>query len=198
MKTTHVAALVVSMLGVMPGAMAQDMTSGLSAGVLDIVDEVRIGGHYHNVYWTMLPQGFNEWWWGQPGDVSFDVLFKSPDSEAFRWIGSPRPEIGATISLTGYEHLFHVGVTWQLPVFETPFYLEGTFGAAAHSGYLTGAPGLYRNLGCPVNFYERFGVGANLSENVTATLTYEHTSNAGLCQANAGLSNVGVRLGWKF
>lgn len=198
MKSLRVAALLLSVCAGTPVAFAQDMAALPSAGVLDFVDEVRIGGHYHNVYWTMLPQGFNEWWWGQPGDVSFDVLFKSPDIEAFRWIGSPRPEVGTTISLGGYENLLHVGLTWQLPVFETPFYLEGTFGAAAHSGYLTNAPGLYRNLGCEVNFYERFGVGANLSENVTATLTYEHTSNAGLCQQNAGLSNVGVRVGWKF
>jgi hypothetical protein len=55
-----------------------------------------------------------------------------------------------------------------------------------------------RNLGCRVNFYEVFGIGANLGENVTATLTYEHTSNLGLCGANQGLSNFGVRLGWKF
>ncbi len=55
-----------------------------------------------------------------------------------------------------------------------------------------------KNFGCRVNFYERFGIGANLSDNVTATVSYEHTSNNSWCEANDGLSNFGVRLGWKF
>lgn len=182
-----------------PMASGQDQAApSFDVGVLDIVDEVRLGGHFHNVYWTMLPQGFGDWDWSKPGDVSFDVLFKSPEHDVFRWLGSPRPEVGVNLSLSGYESLLYFGLTWQVPVFETPFYLEGTFGGAAHSGYLTGAPGEFRNMGCRVNFYERFGVGANLSENVTATLTYEHTSNNDYCVANAGLSNFGLRLGWKF
>jgi len=85
-----------------------------------------------------------------------------------------------------------------LPLFETPFYLEGTFGAAVHNGVLAGAVGTRKNFGCAVNFYERFGVGARLGENATATLTYEHSSNNGWCAANDGLSNFGLRVGWKF
>jgi hypothetical protein len=37
-----------------------------------------------------------------------------------------------------------------------------------------------------------------LGEHATATLTYEHTSNANLCAANQGLSNFGIRLGYRF
>ena len=166
--------------------------------IADVVSELRIGGHIHDVHYAMLPFLVNEWEYDNIGDVSFDVLFRTPDLDAFRWIGSPRPEIGATISLNGYESLAHLGLTWQLPVFDTPLYLEGTFGAAINSGYLHNAPVGYSSFGCRVNFYERFGVGAHVSDNVTATLTYEHTSNAGLCGDNAGLSNVGLRLGWKF
>ena len=178
---------------------AQDFTSALpSAGVLDIVDEVRIGGNFHDVYYTMIPQNFGEWDTSRFEDVSFDILFTSPDMDAFRWIGSPRPELGTTLNLRGQDSLFHAGLTWQLPVFDTPFYLEGTFGAALNTGYLDNAPAGRNNFGCRVNFYERFGVGANLSESVTATLTYEHTSNADLCDENDGLSNFGLRVGMKF
>ena len=178
---------------------AQDIPAGVpSSGVFDIVDEVRIGGHFHGIYWTMLPQNLQDWKWSRLEDVSFDVLFTSPDIDAFRWIGSPRPEVGVTLNIKGQDSLLHAGLTWQVPMFDTPIYLEGTFGAAAHTGYLTNAPQGQQNFGCRVNFYERFGIGANLTENATATLTYEHTSNAGLCQANSGLSNFGLRLGWKF
>jgi lipid A 3-O-deacylase len=182
----------------MPG-MAQDIPAGVpSAGVLDIVDEVRIGGGYHMVYWTMLPQNPGDWYMDRPEDITFDVLFTSPDMDAFRWIGAPRPEIGATINTHGEDSMFHAGLTWQAHVFDTPFYVEGTFGAATHTGYLTDAPDGRREYGCRVNFYERFGVGVDITEQATATLTYEHMSNAGLCGDNAGISNFGLRLGWKF
>ncbi|UXN71489.1 acyloxyacyl hydrolase [Devosia neptuniae] len=163
-----------------------------------VVDELRIGVHAHSVDSTMLPFSVQNWDLGHIEDVSFDVLFTSPDLDAFRWVGAPRPEVGATLNLGDGDSIAHLGLTWQLPVFETPFYLEGTFGAAVNDGYLTGAPEGRKNFGCRVNFYERFGVGANLSENMTATLTYEHTSNNGWCDANDGLSNFGLRVGWKF
>ncbi len=163
-----------------------------------VVDELRIGLHAHDVHHAALPFLVNEWRLNQIENISFDVLFTSPDLDAFRWIGSPRPEVGATINLDGQDSIAHAGLTWQLPLFDTPVYLEGTFGAAIHDGYLTGAPAGRKNFGCRVNFYERFGVGMNLGDNATATLTYEHTSNNDWCGANEGLSNFGLRLGWKF
>jgi lipid A 3-O-deacylase len=165
----------------------------------DIVDEIRIGIHAHDVSYAALPFKF-DYDLSQIEDLSFDVLFTSPDIDAFRWIGSPRPDLGVTINLDGQDSLAHLGLTWHLPVFDTPFYVEGTFGGAVHNGYLTGSPDPNEraNFGCRLNFYERYGVGANLSESMTATVTYEHTSNNGWCDANQGLSNFGVRLGWKF
>jgi len=166
----------------------------------DIVDEVRIGIHAHDVDYTALPSRPGQWDLSEIEDLSFDVLFTSPDLDVFRWIGAPRPDLGVTINLDGEDSLAHLGLTWQLPVFDTPFYLEGTFGAAIHNGYLDGSPDTAsrHNFGCRVNFYERFGVGANISEQMTATLTYEHTSNNEWCDNNQGLSNFGVRVGWKF
>lgn len=164
----------------------------------EIVDELRIGLHAHRVHHAALPFLVGEWDVSRVEDISFDVLFASPDLDVFRWVGAPRPELGATMSLGGREHIAHAGLTWQLPLFETPLYLEGSFGAAIHSGHLTGAPAGEYNFGCRVNFYERFGVGMNVTQNVTATLTYEHTSNNGWCEANDGLSNFGLRVGWKF
>lgn len=165
-----------------------------------IVDEVRFGIHAHDVDYAALPFRVGEWNLNQVEDISFDVLFTSPDLDAFRWIGSPRPDLGVTINLDGQDSIAHLGLTWHLPVFDTPFYLEGTFGGAIHNGYLTASPDSSQrhNFGCRVNFYERYGVGANLGETMTATLTYEHTSNNEWCDANQGLSNFGVRLGWKF
>jgi len=163
-----------------------------------IVDELRFGISAHKVDHTALPFRPQHWDLSHVEDLSFDVLFTSPDLDAFRWIGAPRPELGVTLNLGGRDSLGHLGLTWQLPVFETPFYLEATLGAAIHNGYLGGAPADRQNFGCRVNFYERWGVGANIGDTMTATLTYEHTSNNGWCDSNDGLSNVGLRLGMKF
>ena len=163
-----------------------------------IVDEVRLGIHAYDVHYAALPFMIDEWDLQAVESFSADVLFTTPDADLLRWLGSPRPEVGATINLAGMESLVHAGLTWQLPVFETPFYLEGSFGAALHDGNLFGAPDPQKNFGCRVNFYERFGVGVNASENVTATLTYEHISNNGWSAENDGLSNFGLRVGWKF
>lgn len=163
-----------------------------------VVDELRIGLHAHDVHHAALPFLVQEWRLNQVEDVSFDVLFTSPDIDAFRWIGSPRPEVGATANLDGQDSLIHASLTWQLPVFDTPFYLEAALGGAIHNGALIGAAPGRKSFGCTLNFYERWGVGAHISENATATVTYEHTSNNGYCQSNDGLSNVGLRIGWKF
>ncbi|ODT76247.1 MAG: hypothetical protein ABS76_31640 [Pelagibacterium sp. SCN 64-44] len=183
-------------LGLSGPAMAQSLYA--PEPMANIVDELRIGLHAHDVHHAALPFLVQEWKLDRIEDISFDVLFHSPDLDVFRWIGAPRPEVGVTLNLAGGDSLAHAGLTWQLPLFETPFYLEGTFGAAVHNGVLEGAAGTRKNFGCPVNFYERFGVGARLGENATATLTYEHSSNNGWCAANDGLSNFGLRVGWKF
>ena len=171
-----------------------DDAYGFDAG---IVSEVRGGIHAHAATTAFLPWN-GTYDFSDVSDVSFDVLFTSPDMDAFSWLGSPRPELGATINFNGGESLAHAALVWQLPILDSQFYLEGALGAAIHSGHLDDAPPGERNLGCRVNFYERFGAGMNVTENVTATLTYDHTSNADLCEFNDGFSNIGVRIGWKF
>jgi lipid A 3-O-deacylase len=180
--------------------LAQDLYSTEPASSwTDVLSEVRLGLNAHNATSGFLPIiQARQFDLGEFDDLSFDVLFKSPDIDAFRWLLSPRPNVGATINLQGKESTFHAGLTWQAHIFSSPIYVEGTFGAAANTGYLNDAPVGYRNLGCRVQFYETFGVGADLGSNWDATLSYEHTSNADLCSANQGLSNLGVRIGYKF
>lgn len=175
------------------GSRAQELKWTPSA-----TNEVRLGLNAHYTDTRLFPFWVNEFDFSRIEDVSFDLLFASPDLDAFRWIGSPRPEVGMTLNMGEQESLFHAGLTWTVPVFDTPLFVEGTFGGAMQTGYILGAPSGHKNLGCRVNFYERFGIGTRLGENATALLTYEHTSNADLCEANEGFSNFGVRVGWTF
>lgn len=162
-----------------------------------VLDEFRAGVFYHGAYGGFLPTG-PHWDLSRLESVKFAALFASPEIDAFRWIGSPRPEIGATFNLAGRENIVHANLNWQIPVFETPLYLELGFGAALTDGALTGATAPARNFGCALNFYDAAGIGAHLSDSVTLTLRYEHVSNLDLCLPNEGLSNLGLMLGVKF
>lgn len=161
------------------------------------IEEFRAGVFYHSAYSGFLPTGDN-WDLSRLENVKFSALFASPDIEAFRWIGSPRPEIGTTLNLNGRENLIHANLNWQIPVFDTPLYLELGFGAALTDGALQGATSPERNFGCSLNFYDAAGIGAHVSDNVTVTLRYEHISNLDLCPPNQGLSNLGLMVGVKF
>lgn len=191
----HIAVLSIGLWTATGPAAAQDLFD--PHPLAGVIDEFRIGLHAYDVHNAALPFLVNEWQVREIESLSFDVLFTSPEMDIFRWLGSPRPELGTTVNFKGKESLVHAGLTWQLPVFDAPVYLEGTFGAALNDGALTGDPGR-KNFGCRVNFYERFGIGVQASDTMTATLTYEHTSNSSLCGDNAGLSNFGLRIGWKF
>lgn len=170
----------------------------LSDSVPSFVSEVRVGVFAHKVTTAFLP--FNPGWIGldRIEDLHLEVLFTSPDHDFVRWIGAPRPNLGVTFGRNGVESLLHLGLTWQLPIFDTPLFIEGTFGAAITNGALSDVVAPLSNFGCPVGFYENASLGINLSDNVTAMITYEHTSNLSICTPNDGLSNLGIRIGYKF
>lgn len=163
-----------------------------------MVSELRLGMYAHDAYPNWLPSDLSKFRFDQIGDVNVELLFRSPDIDAFTWLGSPRPTLGVTVNLAGRESLMHLGLTWHVPVLDTPFYVEGMLGGAIHNGELGGVLGAKRPQGCRLGFYSGVGLGANLSDKITATLSYEHMSNADLCADNFGLSNVGIRIGIKF
>lgn len=131
-------------------------------------------------------------------DVNLDALFYSPNIDAFRWIGSPKINLGGNLNLSGRESHIHLGLTWQVPLGDTPFFVEGTFGGAIHNGNLTNATYPARALGSRVLFYEEIGIGAVFEGGWTALATVEHASNANLAQPNRGLTNMGLKFGKRF
>ncbi len=131
-------------------------------------------------------------------DVSFEILFSSPQIDAFKWIGSPKINLGTTINTQGLESKIHLGLTWQAQIFDTGLFVEGTLGAAVHNGALDGVVEPARKLGSRVLFYEAAGIGYNISDNMNIIIFAEHASNANLALPNMGLSNLGVKFGYKF
>lgn len=169
-------------------------------GQSDIVSELRVGAAFEGVElnpaFPLLPESV-------PLDrlhkVSFEVLFRSPEVDAFAWLGSPRPSVGATISLSGEDSWAKAGLSWQWQLGETPLFVGAELGGAIHNGYLHDAPEGRRNFGCRTLFYGQATIGADIADKVTASLNFEHGSHAWTCgPVNSGFNAVGFRLGYRF
>ncbi|EJW20659.1 hypothetical protein IMCC14465_15460 [alpha proteobacterium IMCC14465] len=128
--------------------------------------------------------------------INVEVLFAAK-LDKIPW--SPQPVIGATINTDNDTSQFYGGMAWQYN-FSDRFYTEIFFGAAFHDGeedpdtVLAGGREAHRAYGCPLNFRESLSLGWRLSTNYSLMTTVTHMSNAGLCAANNGLTNAGIRV----
>lgn len=129
-------------------------------------------------------------------DLNLEVLFEP--LATLGWIGAPRPTLGTTINFNGLASQVYAGLTWHTPLFRGPVFLEGVFGVALNDGRMRGAISPARNLGSPLLFHEAVNLGYNFSAHANAMLTLEHSSSAGLCKPNRGLTELGLRFGYKF
>jgi len=115
----------------------------------------------------------------------------------WHWL-SPRLHLGGTLNTAGNTSHAYAGLTWTADVTDKVF-LEGSFGGAIHNGD-TGpsAPADESELGCSPLFRESGSIGYRLNTSWSVMASIEHLSNAGLCDANRGLTNYGVRVGYRF
>lgn len=166
------------------------------------ISEVRFGAATSNFelypYLLFVPDFERSFDHGRLDSLQADVIFDSPD--LFRWIGSPRPAVGTVVNLLGYESLVHAGLNWHWNLFDTPVYVEAGLGVGLHNGYLDNAPSEgFRELGCRTLIHWQYGVGTEISEDVTLTLQWQHLSNYIFgCYPNEGINNLGLVVGYKF
>lgn len=119
----------------------------------------------------------------QRGHPVLDILF------------NPRLHVGATVATGEGINQAYAGLTWDYHLTDALF-VETSFGGAVHDGETDdNNPDSY---GCTVNFRESFSVGVNLTDQISVMATVDHMSNAGLCDENQGLTNAGVRLGYRW
>ena len=132
--------------------------------------------------------------------VNAEVLFRSPRILDAIW--SPRPHLGASVSLEGETDQIYAGVTWTFRPFEegalAPVWLSAFGGGALHNGRTDTTDRDRNSLGSRVLF--RFGgeVGADVTDRISVSAYFAHISNAFLADRNEGLDQAGVRLGWRF
>lgn len=166
-----------------------------AAAQVKLVDEVKLGGLAHDVTFggRHVESG---------ADVNLEILFTPPD--ILRWIGSPRPHLGADVNTGGNTSDGYFGLTWGIMLIQSLFgagdgiYVNGSLGGAVHDGYLNSAPPGRKKLGSRILFRESGEVGYQLTPNLSVSAIVDHISNANLAKSNAGITSAGARLGVKF
>ena len=160
-----------------------------------LIDEVKIGGLAHDV--TFLGRHVES-----GVDVNIEMLFTPPD--VFRFIGSPRPHIGADINTDGNTSQGYFGLTWGIMLIQSLFgagdgiFVNGSLGGAVHDGHLNSAPPGRKKLGSRILFRESAELGYQINPGLNVSAIVDHISNANLAKSNAGITSAGARLGIKF
>lgn len=170
-------------------ATASDHGIRVAESSLDsIISEMRLGVYYHDDRKEEGP------------DVNVEMLFQRPswqfDNTLLQFFLTPRPHIGGTINTRGDTSQAYAGFTWDAYIFG-PIFVEGAFGGSINDGDKNGSLDAVA-LGCHTLFHESASIGVDVSDNIRLIATIEHSSNASMCDFNAGLTNAGVRLGYKF
>lgn len=133
-------------------------------------------------------------------DINLEVLLQRPgwqfDNAVLQFLLTPRPQIGGDINTQGDTSQAYAGLAWDAYLFG-PLFIEGSFGGAIHDGE-TGRTFRDRALGCRVLFHESASIGVDVTDQVRLLATIDHSSNASLCNNNAGVTNYGVRVGYTF
>src|SRR5208282_4127466 len=113
------------------------------------------------------------------------------------WLLSPRPFLGANISVQGKTDELFAGWTWSAPV-PGPFLLEGSFGGTVHDQPLFVSYPDRPELTTRFLFRESMAVGYQIDPQWRVLVSAEHESNGNLGYLNHGVDRAGIELGRKF
>ena len=109
----------------------------------------------------------------------------------------PAFHVGAAINDEGRTSFGWAGLAWRFDVYG-PLFVEGEFGGSVNDG--DAGPGNAHHLGVGSNlaFHEQGGIGYRLTQHVDFVVTVDHISNANLARYNAGVTDFGARIGYRF
>ncbi len=114
------------------------------------------------------------------------------------WLFTPRPLIGASISLQGKTSDVYAGLVWSLPIYDR-FFAEFSLGGLIHNQnldqYYSDRPS---PLSTRVLFRESIAIGYQINDYWRIVAFADHGSNGDLGYRNESLNHYGVLLGKKF
>ena len=115
-----------------------------------------------------------------------------PYDSNWAWLLSPRPLIGASISLQGKTSQAYAGLAWTLPI-SGPFFAELSAGGLVHDQNLNQ---VYNDRPSPLTsrflFRESIAIGYELNANWRIMAFADHGSVGNLSYRNIGLNRFGV------
>lgn len=121
-----------------------------------------------------------------------------PYDPNWAWLLSPRPLIGASISLQGKTSQAYAGLAWTLPI-SGPFFVELSAGGLVHDQNLNQ---VYNDRPSPLTsrflFRESIAIGYEFNENWRILAFADHGSDGNLSYRNISLNHFGALLGYKF
>lgn len=160
------------------------------------IDELKLGVEAHDI---TLGGRHRE----SGADINEELLFTSPSF--LKVIGAPRPHIGGEVNTDGNTDQIYAGLTWGLPLFQQilgksdALTLYGSLGGAYQDGYQNElAPVNRKDLGAAILFRESVELGYQICPVAAFSVLVDHISNANLAPHNAGITNAGARVGFKF
>jgi hypothetical protein len=148
-------------------------------------------------------------------DLNWELQFRRPEWEIWRWLGSPFTMIGATPNFNGGTSVLYGGISYELILsdrltealsydFTKELFLSGGLSAALHNGPL------HKNkVGCRENSDCGFGyrvlprlsleLGAYFWSKHGVSLFYDHMSHKGVLPGeNEGIDHIGIRYHFVF
>jgi lipid A 3-O-deacylase len=139
------------------------------------------------------------------GEVLFAPLPFHSDNWFLNFLLTPRPRIGTSINIGNGTSQASAGLAWNVTIWKNIFwgwnlFWEGSLDVAIHNGWTdpTPPPNHLRGLGCSPIFRQSLSMGFEIDKNWRVMGTFEHLDNFGLCQDNQMLSNLGLRVGYRF
>lgn len=169
--------------------------AGSAAAQTRVVDEIKFGVLAHDI--ALFDEHVEN-----GADINFEALFTSPDFLGL--IGSPRPHLGGAVNTAGNTSAGYFGLTWGITLLENLWtsgdgiFADGSLGGALQNGYTNSAPPGRKTLGSTALFRESVELGYRMTPALSVSAFVDHMSNANLAAHNAGLTDAGVRFGFKF
>lgn len=161
-------------------------------------DDFEAKSIFHEVSVGVLDHDTDHLWSGfsrESGiDINVEVLF-SPSFEVLG--GAIRPALGASINTSGDTSKLYAGARWRYEFEQGVFFGIG-LGGAVHNGDTDFESVDRKALGSKVLFHIPIEVGYRFTEKYTASIYFDHVSNAFLADANEGMDTLGVRIGYRF
>lgn len=167
------------------GAMAED------AGSPPFIDEIRFGASASIQVDDIYEPGAFPW-----VTLYFDPLERDSATNLGEQLLRPRLNVGAMVSTSGEASQLLAGATWTFDLNDSLFVEVGLGGALTNASLDGAGPG--PQVGCSLLFHESIAAGYRIDQNWSVVAIVEHSSNAGLCDMNDGLSYAGLGLGYRF